>query len=69
MRHRYFIFCTKDGGTLRRPGDDSRRVMGLSGAVRRALTIAGIMGLLLVGVEESSVTTHKLKISRVWDSG
>jgi hypothetical protein len=41
VRHRYFNFCTKDGGTLRRPGDDSRRVLGVSGAVREALTVAG----------------------------
>jgi hypothetical protein len=40
VRHRYFILCTKDGSTLRRPGDDSRMVVGVSGAVRGALTIA-----------------------------
>jgi len=44
VRHRYFIFCTKYGGTLRRSGDDSRRVVGVSGAVRGALTIARTRG-------------------------
>jgi len=69
VRHRYFIFCTKDGGTLRRPGDDSRRAVGVSGAVRGALTIAGTRGLLPVGVKDSSVTTYRLKISRVSNNG
>ena len=69
VRHRYFIFYTKDGGTLRRPGDGSRRVVGVSGAVRGALTIAGARGLLPVGVKDSSVTTHRLKVSRVSNSG
>jgi hypothetical protein len=65
VRHRYLIFCTKDGGTLGRPGNDSRRVVGVSGAVRGTLTIAGTRGLLPAGVKDSSVTTHRLKISRV----
>jgi hypothetical protein len=52
-RHRYFIFCTKDGGTLHRPGDDSRSVVGVSGAVREPLTIAGTRGLLPAGVKDS----------------
>jgi hypothetical protein len=69
VRHRYFIFCTKEGGTLRRTGDDSRRVVGVSRAVLGALTIAGTRGLLLMGVKDSSVTAYRLKISRVSNRG
>jgi len=53
VRHRYFILCTKDGGTLGRPADDSHRVMDLSAAERGALAIAGTRGLLLVGVKDT----------------
>jgi hypothetical protein len=49
--------------------DNRRRVVGVSGAVRGTLTVAGSRELLSVEVTESSVTTDRLKISRVSNSG
>jgi hypothetical protein len=68
VRYRHFI-CTKYGGTVRRPGDDRRRLVGVSGAVRGTLTIAVTRELLSVEVTDSSVTTYRLKMSRVSNSG
>lgn len=51
LRHRYFIFCTKDGGTLRRPGDDRRRVVGVSGEVRGGVDYSWDQGTATGGSE------------------